>query len=162
MVREGDRIDLENGSHIMMDIEEIKELLPQRYPFLLVDRVVELDLENKTIDGFKNVTANEDFFNGHFPNHPVMPGVLIVEAMAQAAGLLGFKMSNKQPGERSVYYFAAADNVRFRRPVVPGDRLQLKAKLVGNRRGIWKFSCQALVDDIIVSSALITCAKKEI
>ncbi|WP_281647943.1 3-hydroxyacyl-ACP dehydratase FabZ [Parendozoicomonas sp. Alg238-R29] len=146
----------------MMGIEEIQELLPQRYPFLLVDRVVGVDLKKNTIDCYKNVTANENFFNGHFPGHPIMPGVLIVEAMAQAAGLLGFKMANKQPGDNSVYYFAAADKVRFKMTVVPGDRLQLTAEFLAEKRGIWKFSCQALVDGRIASSAVITCAKKEI
>ena len=145
-----------------MGIEEIQALLPQRYPFLLVDRVVGINLEEKTIDCYKNVTANEDFFNGHFPGHPVMPGVLIVEAMAQAAGILGFKMANKQPGESTVYYFAAADKVRFKKTVVPGDRLQLTAHFLAEKRGIWKFSCQALVDGTLASSAVITCAKKEI
>ncbi len=147
---------------MIMGIEEIQELLPQRYPFLLVDRVVGVDLKKNTIDCYKNVTANENFFNGHFPGHPIMPGVLIVEAMAQAAGLLGFKMANKQPGDNSVYYFAAADKVRFKMTVVPGDRLQLTAEFLAEKRGIWKFSCQALVDGRIASSAVITCAKKEI
>ena len=146
----------------MMQIDEIRALLPQRYPFLLVDRVIDVDLKNNTIDCYKNITANEEFFNGHFPGHPIMPGVLIIEAMAQAAGLLGFKMANKEPGENLVYYFAGADNVRFRKPVVPGDRLQLLAEFVAEKRGIWKFSCRALVDGKIVSSAVITCAKKEI
>ncbi len=146
----------------MMQIEEIKALLPQRFPFLLVDRVVDIDVENGTIDCYKNLTANEDFFNGHFPHHPVMPGVLIVEAMAQAAGILGSTMINKAPGEQTVYYFAAVDKVRFRTPVVPGDRLQLVAEFLGEKRDIWKFSCKALVDGKIASSAVITCAKKEI
>ena len=146
----------------MMRIDEIKALLPQRYPFLLVDRVVDIDLEKNTIDCYKNVTANEEFFNGHFPGHPVMPGVLIIEAMAQAAGLLGFTMAGKTGGESSVYYFAAADKVRFRQPVVPGDRLQLVAEYLGCKRDIWKFSCKALVDGKMASSAVITCAKKDI
>ncbi|MTI14254.1 3-hydroxyacyl-ACP dehydratase FabZ [Sansalvadorimonas verongulae] len=145
-----------------MNVEDIQALLPQRYPFLLVDRVVGFDLEKRTIDCYKNVTANEEFFNGHFPGHPVMPGVLIIEAMAQAAGILGCKMTDRKPGENSVYYFAAADNVRFRRTVVPGDRLQLTAQFVAEKRGIWKFSCQAHVDGTLASSAVITCAKKEI
>ena len=146
----------------MMKIEEIRELLPQRYPFLLVDRVVGIDLEENIIDCYKNVTCNEEFFNGHFPEHSVMPGVLIVEAMAQAAGLLGFKMAGKISGDRSVYYFAGADNVRFRQPVIPGDKLQLIAEFIAEKRSIWKFSCRALVDGKIVSSAFITCAQKEI
>ncbi|CAM3689182.1 3-hydroxyacyl-ACP dehydratase FabZ [Parendozoicomonas haliclonae] len=145
-----------------LDIEDIRGLLPQRYPMLLVDRIVNVDLDANTIDGYKNVTANEEFFNGHFPEHPVMPGVLIIEAMAQAAGLLGFTMGKKQPGDNSVYYFAGADQVRFRQPVVPGDRLDLHAEFIAEKRGIWKFSCQGSVDGKIVSSAVITCAKKEI
>ncbi|MBU2705788.1 MULTISPECIES: 3-hydroxyacyl-ACP dehydratase FabZ [Zooshikella] len=146
----------------MMNIQEIKAYLPQRYPFLLVDRVVELDLEANTISCYKNVSVNEEFFNGHFPEHPIMPGVLIIEAMAQAAGILGFKMSGKQPEDNHVYYFAGADKVRFKQPVVPGDRLQLNASFVMEKRGIWKFSCQALVDGKLASSAEILCAKKEL
>lgn len=146
----------------MMRIDEIKALLPQRYPFLLVDRVVDIDREKNVIDCYKNVTANEEFFNGHFPGHPVMPGVLIVEAMAQAAGLLGFTMASAVSEENSVYYFAAADKVRFRQPVVPGDRLQLVAEYLGHKRDIWKFSCKAMVDGKTASSAVITCARKDL
>lgn len=145
----------------MMLIDEIRTLLPQRFPFLLIDRVVDIDLENSTIDCYKNVTANEEFFNGHFPEHSVMPGVLILEAMTQAAGLLGFTMGRKKAEDKSVYYFAAADKVRFRQPVVPGDRLQLIAECLGCKRDIWKFFCKALVDDTLVSSAVIICAKKD-
>ena len=147
----------------MMQIEEIKALLPQRYPFLLVDRVVSIDLERNTIDCYKNVSFNEDFFNGHFPDHPVMPGVLIIEAMAQASGLLGFSMSKRHPdGDKAVYYFAAADRVRFRQPVVPGDRLRLTSEFVSERKGIWKFLCRAEVDEKLASSAEIVCARKEL
>ncbi len=146
----------------MMDIQEIKKFLPQRYPFLLVDRVTELNLEENVIDCFKNVSANEDFFNGHFPGHPIMPGVLIIEAMAQAAGILGFRMCGTEREENTVYYFAGADKVRFRRPVVPGDRLDLNARFVTERRDIWKFSCEARVDGKIACSAEITCARKEL
>ncbi|MCX4025443.1 3-hydroxyacyl-ACP dehydratase FabZ [Endozoicomonas sp. SM1973] len=146
----------------MMRVEEIKEFLPQRYPFLLVDRVVDLDLDAKTIKCYKNVSVNEDFFNGHFPQHPIMPGVLIVEAMAQAAGILGFKMSGKQREDNHVYYFAGADKVRFKQPVVPGDQLVLNATYKTEKRGIWKFYCEAVVDGKMVSSAEITCAKKEL
>ncbi len=146
----------------MMNIEKIKEYLPQRYPFLLVDRVVSVDLEAKTIDCYKNVSGNEEFFIGHFPDHPIMPGVLIIEAMAQSAGILGFKMSDKTKDDNSVYYFAGADKVRFRQPVVPGDKLELKAKFLAQKRDIWKFSCQAIVEGKVVSSAEIICAKKEL
>ena len=104
--------------HMLMSIEEIKEYLPQRYPFLLVDRVTEMD-PGKSIVAYKNVTVNEPFFNGHFPNQPIMPGVLIIEALAQAAGVLGFKSKEKKPKDGYLYYFVGADNVRLRRPVVP-------------------------------------------
>ncbi|MFO7704433.1 MAG: 3-hydroxyacyl-ACP dehydratase FabZ, partial [Halopseudomonas sp.] len=119
-----------------MDIKEIKEYLPHRYPFLLVDRVLELDLEARRIRAYKNVSVNEPFFNGHFPEHPIMPGVLIIEAMAQAAGLLGFKMMNLRPEDGTLYYFVGSDKLRFRQPVVPGDQLQLEAQHLSNRRGI--------------------------
>ncbi len=145
-----------------MNIEKIKEYLPQRYPFLLVDRVVDVDLENNSIDCYKNVSGNEDFFNGHFPDHPIMPGVLIIEAMAQAAGILGFRMSDKKKEDNTVYYFAGADKVRFKQPVVPGDRLDLRADYITQKRDIWKFSCKALVNGKVVSSAEIICAKKEL
>src|SRR5210317_724935 len=141
----------------MMDVKEIREYLPHRYPFLLVDRVVEL-VPGESIVAYKNVTVNEPFFNGHFPDHPVMPGVLIVEAMAQAAGILGFKTMDKTPQDGSIYYFVGADNLRFKRPVVPGDRLQLEAKVMSEKRGIWKFEVKAAVDGETVSSATILCA----
>lgn len=143
-----------------MHIEEIKTLLPQRYPFLLVDRVVEINLEEQAIICYKNVSANEGFFNGHFPEKPIMPGVLIIEAMAQAAGILGFSIEGKKEGD--LYLFAGADKVKFRQPVVPGDRLELKAQLVARKRHISKFSCQALVDGKVACSAEVTCAKKEL
>lgn len=145
----------------MMDVKEIREYLPHRYPFLLVDRVVEL-VPGESIVAYKNVTVNEPFFNGHFPDHPVMPGVLIVEAMAQAAGILGFKTMDKTPQDGSIYYFVGADNLRFKRPVVPGDRLQLEAKVLSEKRGIWKFEVKATVDGETVSSATILCADRKV
>ena len=145
----------------MMDVNEIRQYLPHRYPFLLVDRVVELNLKESII-AYKNVTINEPFFNGHFPNHPVMPGVLIIEAMAQAAGVLGFKTMDKKPEDGSIYYFVGSDNVRFKRPVVPGDRLQLEAKIITEKRGIWKFECRATVDGELACSATILCADRKI
>ncbi|WP_219702250.1 3-hydroxyacyl-ACP dehydratase FabZ [Marinomonas lutimaris] len=145
----------------MMDINEIRQYLPQRYPFLLVDRVVELNL-NDSIIAYKNVTINEPFFNGHFPDHPIMPGVLIIEAMAQAAGVLGFKTMEKKPEDGFIYYFVGADNTRFKRPVVPGDRLQLEAKIITEKRGIWKFECRATVDGQLACSATILCAVRNI
>jgi len=144
-----------------MDVNEIREYLPHRYPFLLVDRVLELE-EGESIVAIKNVTVNEPFFNGHFPDHPVMPGVLIVEAMAQAAGILGFKTMGKKPQDGSIYYFVGSDKLRFKRPVVPGDQLQLEAKVLSERRGIWKFEVRASVDGDTVSSATILCADRKV
>jgi len=145
----------------MMDVNEIRKYLPHRYPFLLVDRVLEL-VPGESIVAYKNVTVNEPFFNGHFPDHPVMPGVLIVEAMAQAAGILGFKTMDKTPQDGSIYYFVGSDKLRFKRPVVPGDRLQLEAQIVSEKRGIWKFDVKATVDGDTVSSATILCADRKV
>jgi len=143
----------------MMDVKEIRQYLPHRYPFLLVDRVVELNL-NESIVAYKNVTVNEPFFNGHFPEDLVMPGVLIIEAMAQAAGILGFKTMDKKPADGSMYYFVGSDKTRFKRPVVPGDRVQLEAKIVTEKRGIWKFECKATVEGELVCSSTIMCADR--
>ena len=145
---------------MILDIEEIKEYLPQRYPFLLVDRVVELDL-GKSIVAYKNVTVNEPFFQGHFLHQPIMPGVLIIEALAQAAGVLGFKSQEKKPKDGYLYYFVGADHVRLRRPVVPGDRLTLEAEIITNRRGIYKFACRASVGDELVGTMTIICAERK-
>jgi 3-hydroxyacyl-[acyl-carrier-protein] dehydratase len=145
----------------MMDINEIRRYLPHRYPFLLVDRVVDLKL-GESVVAYKNITINEPFFNGHFPEHPVMPGVLIIEAMAQAAGILGFKTMDKTPEDGSIYYFVGADKTRFKRPVVPGDRLQLEAEILTERRGIWKFACKATVDGELVCSSTILCADRKL
>lgn len=146
----------------MMDINEIREYLPHRYPFLLVDRVVELDIEGKRIRAYKNVSINEPFFNGHFPEHPIMPGVLIIEAMAQAAGILGFKMLDVKPADGTLYYFVGSDKLRFRQPVLPGDQLQLHAKFISVKCSIWKFDCHATVDDKPVCSAEIICAERKL
>ena len=143
-----------------LDVNEIKEYLPQRYPFLLVDRVVELEL-GKSIVAYKNVTVNEPFFQGHFPGKPIMPGVLIIEALAQAAGVLGFKSQEKKPIDGYLYYFVGADNVRLRRPVVPGDQLRLEAAIITNRRGLYKFSARASVDDELVGTMTIFCAERK-
>lgn len=145
----------------MMDVNEIRKYLPHRYPFLLVDRVVEL-VPGESIVAYKNVTVNEPFFNGHFPDHPVMPGVLIVEAMAQAAGVLGFKTMDKTPQDGSIYYFVGSDKLRFKRPVVPGDQLRLEASIVSEKRGIWKFDVRATVDGELASSATILCADRKV
>jgi 3-hydroxyacyl-[acyl-carrier-protein] dehydratase len=144
-----------------MDIHEILDYLPHRYPFLLIDRVISLE-ENKEIVALKNVTMNEPFFPGHFTYFPVMPGVLIVEAMAQAAAILSFKTMGRKPSDDSVYYFAGIDNVRFKKPVSPGDQLILKVKIDRIMRGIWKYSGQALVNDEIVAEADLLCTLKMI
>lgn len=144
----------------MMDINEIREYLPHRYPFLLIDRVMELNL-GESIVGYKNVTINEPFFDGHFPEIPVMPGVLLLEAMAQASGILGFKTMGKKPADGSIYYFVGADNLRFKRPVVPGDQVMLRSKVLSNRRGIWKFEVSSDVDGELCGSATILCADRQ-
>ena len=146
---------------MLMDVEEIKEYLPQRYPFLLVDRILEMDL-GKSIVGLKNITANEPFFVGHFPGQPIMPGVLIIEALAQVAGVLGFKSQEKKPKDWYLYYFVGADEIRLRRPIIPGDQLILKATVITNRRGIYKFSAEASVDNQLVGEMLILCAERKI
>lgn len=144
-----------------MDIHEILEYLPHRYPFLLVDRVLELE-ENKRILALKNVTMNEPFFPGHFPHHPVMPGVLIVEALAQAAAVLSFKSMGMKPDDSHVVYFAGIDNVRFKRPVTPGDQLLLDVTITQSKRGIYKFSSVARVGDQIATEADLMCALKSL
>ena len=144
-----------------MDITEIREYLPHRYPFLLVDKVIDLEL-GKEITALKNVTINEPFFNGHFPDLPIMPGVLIIEAMAQAAGILGFKTLDKKPSDGSIYMFVGSDKMRFKRPVVPGDQLVLKAEIVSSRSSIWKFDCCAEVDGKLAASGQILCADREV
>lgn len=149
------------GIHSMMDILEIRKYLPHRFPFLLIDRVVELE-EGKRILAYKNISACEEVFQGHFPNFPVFPGVLIVEAMAQACGVLGFKTMNKTPDDGSIYLFAGIDDVRFKRQVVPGDRVYLESKIVSEKRGIWKFDCVARVDDQLVTNATIMCADRTV
>lgn len=146
---------------MQLDIHEILNHLPHRYPFVLIDRVIDLKL-NEEITAIKNVTINEPFFPGHFPYHPVMPGVLIVEAMAQAAAVLSFKTMNVLPTEDSVYYFAGIDNVRFKKPVSPGDQLVLNVKIDRVLKGIWKYKAQAKVDDQIVAEAEMMCILKNI
>lgn len=146
----------------MMDINQIREYLPHRYPFLLVDRVTDLDVEGQRIRTYKNVSINEPFFNGHFPEHPIMPGVLIIEAMAQSAGILGFKMLDVKPADGTLYYFVGSDKLRFRQPVVPGDRLEMEAHFLSAKRGIWKFECMARVDGKEVCSAEIICAERKL
>ena len=139
-----------------MDIHEVLKYLPHRYPFLLVDRVLSCE-PGKTISALKNVTINEPFFSGHFPHHPVMPGVLIIEALAQAAALLTLKTANLQTDENSVYYFVGIDRARFKKPVLPGDQLILRATILRERIGIWKYSAKAEVDGRVVTEAELMC-----
>jgi 3-hydroxyacyl-[acyl-carrier-protein] dehydratase len=137
---------------VSLDIMGVMRLLPHRYPFLLVDRVLEC-VKGKSIRAVKNVTVNEPFFAGHFPHRPVMPGVMIIEALAQAAGLLAFITADVVPDESTRFYFAGIDKARFRKPVEPGDQLILTAKLERTMRGIWKFTTVAYVGDAEVCSA---------
>ncbi len=140
-----------------MNINEIKKLLPHRYPFLLVDRVVELE-PHKRILAYKNITTNEEVFNGHFPKNPIFPGVMIIEAMAQAAGILGFASTGNTADDDILYLFAGVDGVRFKRQVIPGDRLMLEAEIVSVKRNIWRFKCEASVDGEHACKADILCA----
>ena len=142
-----------------MEIRQIMDHIPHRYPMLLIDRVLSVEA-GKEIIALKNVTVNEPFFSGHFPNQPVMPGVLIVEAMAQAAAILAFKTFNLKNDSDSIYYFVGIDEARFKKPVLPGDRLILKVQILRNLRGIWKFSAQALVEDKLVSEAQLLCTRR--
>lgn len=135
---------------IQMDIHEILQHLPHRYPFLLIDRVLDCE-PGKNIVALKNVTINEPFFPGHYPHHPVMPGVLIVEAMAQAAAILSFKTMGSLPSDDSVYYFVGIDDARFKRPVGPGDQVIFKVEIQSNKRGIWKYGAVAEVDGKVVA-----------
>lgn len=135
----------------MLDVNEIMNILPHRYPFLMVDRIIAMD-PGKRIVGTKNVTINEPFFQGHFPGHPVMPGVLIIEAMAQVAGILAY-LSSDEEVRKKVSYFMAIDNARFRKPVLPGDVLRLEMETTLNRRGIWGFNGKAYVEDKLVADA---------
>jgi 3-hydroxyacyl-[acyl-carrier-protein] dehydratase len=145
------------GGFSGMGVEEIQRLLPHRYPMLLIDRVVDLD-KGRRILAYKNITINEQVFNGHFPVKAIFPGVLIIEAMAQTAGILGFASVDKQPGDERLYLFAGVDGVRFKRPVVPGDRLMMTAEVDSNKRNIWRFRCSASVDELLVCEATILCA----
>lgn len=143
-----------------MDIQTIKEYLPHRYPFLLVDKVLEVE-PGKRLLAFKNVTYNEPFFTGHFPELPIMPGVLIIEALAQATGLLAGASVEGLMGKGKTYYLVGLDKVRFKRPVVPGDRLMLEACYLRHKRNIWAFACRAEVEGELVCGAEIMCASAE-
>ena len=140
-----------------MYIEEIRQFLPHRYPFLLVDRVIECT-PGESITAVKNISVNEPQFTGHFPNQAIMPGVLIIEALAQTTGLLGFRTMSEEPSDDILYMLVGVDNIRFKKQVVPGDQLILKAKIERRSKVIWKFSCEALVDDELVTAATLLCA----
>ena len=142
--------------NMQMNIHEILEHLPHRYPFLLIDRVIEV-VPNERIVALKNVSMNEPFFPGHYPHHPVMPGVLVIEAMAQAAAILSFKTMGTLPSDDSVYYFVGIEGARFKRPVGPGDQLILKVSIGMNRRGMWKFNGIAEVDGQVAAEAELIC-----
>jgi 3-hydroxyacyl-[acyl-carrier-protein] dehydratase len=144
-----------------MDIGEILKYLPHRYPMLLIDRVVEIQL-GESLVAIKNVSYNEPYFQGHFPNRPVMPAVIILEAMAQATGILVLRSMDKLPSEKSIYYFVGIDGARFRRPVEPGDQLRIEVKLIRSSRGIWKLRSDATVDGETVASGDLMGAMREI
>ncbi len=146
---------------IAIDIHEIFQHLPHRYPFLLIDRVIQCTL-GESLTAIKNVTINEPFFQGHFPHRPVMPGVLILEAMAQATGVLAFKTSQVQPDANSLYYLVGVDNARFKQPVEPGDQLIIEVKITRIIRGVWKYEATSKVADKIVASADLMCMKRDL
>ena len=152
-----DRLETTGSVDSRMDIHQILQYLPHRYPFLLVDRVVKV-VPGERITTLKNVSVNEPFFPGHYPHHPVMPGVLILEAMAQTAAILSFKTSGNKPDDSQVYYFVGIDNARFKKPVGPGDQLIIDVGLSANKRGIWKFSAVAKVDGQVAAEADLICA----
>lgn len=144
-----------------MDIHEIMNYLPHRFPFLLVDRVESVE-PGKRIVAIKNVSINEPFFPGHFPNRPVMPGVLILEAMAQVAAILSFKTAGTKPDANSVYYFVGIDKARFKKPVEPGDQLRLEVEITRTLKGIWKFAAKAFVVNQLVAEADIMCTVRNV
>jgi len=144
-----------------LNIQEILEYLPHRYPFLLIDRVIECELD-KRIRALKNVSVNEPYFNGHFPYYKVMPGVLIVEAMAQAAAILSFRSMGIKPDNKSVYYFAGIDRARFKKPVIPGDQLVLEVSIERTVRNVVKYAGKAYVGDAVVAEAELLCTLRPI
>ncbi|RUO41211.1 3-hydroxyacyl-[acyl-carrier-protein] dehydratase FabZ [Pseudidiomarina aestuarii] len=151
---------MSNSADGAFDIKEVMALLPHRYPFLLVDKVVACDAQT-SIHAVKNISVNEPQFTGHFPGNPIFPGVMILEALAQAAGLLGFKITASQPGSRDLYLFAGVDNARFKKQVLPGDVLDLFVTFEKERRGIWVFKGRAEVAGELACSADIICARRE-
>lgn len=151
----------EQGLSLPIGMPELTNYLPHRYPFVLLDRVTAIQPSN-TIVGYKNVTNNEPFFTGHFPNQPIMPGVLMIEALAQISGVLGFISDKKTLADGGMYLFAGADNVRFKRQVIPGDKLVLQAQCITQKRHVYKFTCKAMVEDKLAASADITLVKQAI
>jgi 3-hydroxyacyl-[acyl-carrier-protein] dehydratase len=154
-------VQKENKAEIMMDIHQILQKLPHRYPFLLVDRVLEIE-KGKRIKALKNVTINEPFFTGHFPHRPVMPGVLMLEAMAQAAALLSFATQGVTPDDKTVYYFAGIDAARFKRPVEPGDQLVMDVELLRHKAGIYKFKGVTRVGEELACEAELMCTMRTV
>lgn len=146
---------------LTMDIHQILEYLPHRYPILLVDRVLEL-VPGERITALKNVSMNEPFFPGHYPHHPVMPGVLIVEALAQSAAILSFITMGGKPDDKSVYYFVGIDGARFKRPVSPGDQLVMEVSITTSKRGIWKYAAKARVDGQVACEAELLCTLRQL
>lgn len=144
-----------------LDIHAVLRYLPHRYPFLLVDRVVEFEV-GKSLRALKNVSINEPYFQGHFPTRPVMPGVLILEALAQATGILAFMTANDRPRENTLYYLVGIDKARFKQPVEPGDQLFLNVELLRTKRGIWMYSGEATVNGRTAAGAELMCTEKEI
>lgn len=142
-----------------MDALQVLDYLPQRYPLLMIDRVLECE-PGKRILALKNVTGNEPHFTGHFPGRPIMPGVLILEAMAQAGGILAFRTHGHKPDANTVYYYAGIDEARFKKPVVPGDRLEIEATILAHKKTIWKFDCVARVGGTVVTEAVILCTER--
>ena len=145
---------------MQMDITEVFNFLPHRYPFLLIDKVTNIDL-GKSLTAIKNVSFNEPQFTGHFPEQPIMPGVLIVEALAQATGILAFKSEVGKPVSGQIYMLVGIDKVRFKQMVVPGDQLKLTVEVITQKKGIWKFDCKAFVEDKLVTSAVLMCTQKK-
>ncbi|MBP7712105.1 MAG: 3-hydroxyacyl-ACP dehydratase FabZ [Gammaproteobacteria bacterium] len=144
-----------------MDIHEVRRYLPHRYPFMLIDRVLDY-VPGEYLTAIKNITYNEPQFTGHFPERPIMPGVLLIEAMAQAAGILAQVSTGVRVDDRHLYYLVGVDNARFKRPVEPGDQVVLRAELQRAIRGVWKFSCEARVDGQVVASAEVMSVLKEV
>lgn len=147
-------------NHTIIDINGLFEYLPHRYPFLLVDRVTELNV-GSSVKGYKNITANEELFNGHFPDQPILPGVLMLEAMAQLSGVLAFETKNKRPADGTNYLFGGVEKARFRRPVIPGDRLDMHSRILADRSRMMKFECEAFVDDALACAAVLSVVEQQ-